>query len=359
MISSPGMAIMRSATVTNRAELKWLPIPLDLWVPAGLKDFQEGWFVNLLRASLRSEFLGYLILCEEGCSGCSACLWRVANAHHPEHFKKHCSLVLACFNSAQIAEHRVLYFPKLVETIKGQLSKIKNHRSRRGGLSETSTAFNKGGGPYSPSGSLGFDFELDSKKQNSEANIDCALTTEDWMAEGSELGKTDIEKAGSRLLRILGLSDSNLSAAAAAVESEFKRTGMGINDVVISLTNKARLARKESISDEEFLNNFSALASARQLLQIVNLPVMNKFIYRIAAVLKAEAADTGLSLEDTAKRIEQLASEDRQRGRKVDIFYFEDMRWRSNARVSKAEERKLGNLAANARAKEILRERLR
>jgi len=143
----------------STTELNWLPIPLDFWLPAGLKDFQQGWFINLLRASLQSEYMGYLILCEEVCSGCPACLWRVANAHHPEHFRKHSSLVLACFNCAQIAGRRVLYFEKLAEKVNKQLPKIRKHRSQKKGLSETSTRVHNGNGFCSPSDSLSFDFD--------------------------------------------------------------------------------------------------------------------------------------------------------------------------------------------------------
>jgi hypothetical protein len=342
----------------STTELKWLPIPLDLWVPAGLKDFQEGWFINLLRASLRSENMGFLILCEEGCSGCPACLWRVANAHHPEYFKKNSSLVLACFNSAQIAGRRVLYFPKLVETIQGQLSKIRSHRSRRGGLSETSTGFNKESGDYSPSGSLSFDFDLDSEnqKQASKQNLFEARTT--TMREEQHFSNSEIEQGARRILRILGLPESWLQAGVAAVEAEAKRTRLSMDGIVERMATEARHAERLGVEKEEFLEDFLAQRCARRALGILNLPVTNNFVRRVAEVLKAEAKDAGLNLEDTANRVTQAASEDRRRGEKIDIFYFEDVKWRSNARLNKAEQRKLDNLEVNARVKEKIRQRL-
>lgn len=343
----------------NTTELKWLPIPLDLWVPAGLKDFQEGWFINLLRASLRSENLGYLILCKEGCSGCPACLWRVANAHHPEHFKKHCSLVLACFNSAQIAGHRVLYFPKLVETIKGQLSKIRNHRSRRDDLSETSTGFHKGGGHYSPSDFLSFDFDSKNKDQKKELDDTVFEAPTLTMREEQNFSRLEIEQGARRILLILGLPDSSLQAGVAAVDAEARRTRLSMDGVVQRIVTDANRAERLGIHGEEFLGHFLAQTCARRVLEILNLPITSNFVSRMEAVLKAESKDTGLSLEDTANRVTQAASEDRQKGIRVDIFYFEDLRWRSNGRVSKAEQRKIDNLAANARAKEILRGNLR
>lgn len=341
----------------STTELKWLPIPLDLWVPAGLKDFQEGWFVNLLRASLRSESVGYLILCEEGCSGCSACLWRVANAHHPEHFKKHCSLVLACFNSAQIAGRRVLYFPKLVETLRGQLSKIRNHRSRKAGLSETSTGLHKEGGIFFPSESLSFDFDLDSKNQKKELNHTLFEEATLTMREEHHFSDSDIEQGARRILRILGLPDSSLHAGFAAVEAEAKRTRLSVDGIVQQITTEANRAERLGVGREEFLENFLAQTCSRRVLGILNLPITNNFVSRIAAVLKAESKDTGLSLEATANRVTQAASEDRRKGTRIDIFYFEDVRWRSNATANKAEQRKLDNLEVNARVKQRIRQR--
>jgi hypothetical protein len=341
----------------NQAELKWLPIPLDLWIPAGLKDFQEGWFVNLLRASLRSENMGYLVLCEEGCSGCPACLWRVANAHHPEYFKKHCSLVLACFNGAQIAGRRVLYFPKLVETIKGQLSKIKNHRSRRVGISETSTGLHKEGGYYSPSDSLYFDFDLDSKNKKKESDNSSFEVPTMAMREERHFSSTEIEQGARRIMDILGLPESSLHAGMAAVEAEAKRTRSSMDGIVQCIATGANHAERLGVSQEEFLEDFLAQTCARQVLGVLNLPITNNFTSRLTAVIKAEAKDTGLPLQEAANRITQAASEDRLRGQRIDIFYFEDVKWRSNGRLNKAEQRKINNLEVNARVKQRLRER--
>lgn len=339
-------------------ELKWLPIPLDLWVPAGLKDFQEGWFINLLRASLRSENLGYLILCEEGCSGCPACLWRVANAHHPEYFKKHSSLVLACFNSAQIAGRRVLYFPKLIETVKGQLSKIRNHRPRRSGLSEMSTGGHKRGGDFFPSGSLSFDFDLDSKnlKEKSIDNLFEAPTI--TMREEQQFSALDVEDGARRILRILKLPESSWRSAVAAVEAEAKRTRLSMDGIVQHITTEANKAERLGVPGNEFLDDFLAQGCARRLLGILNLTITDSSVRRVAAALKAESNDTGLSLEDTAMRVREAASDARIRGEKVDIFYIEDHKWRVNARLNRAEKRKLDNLEVNARVKQRLRQKL-
>ena len=123
-------------------------------------------------------------------------------------------------------------------------------------------------------------------------------------------------------------------------------------------TEAHRLERFEKTLPEEFLDNFLAQSSARLVLEIVNLPTGKSHISRIAAVLKAESKDTGLDLQDTANRITRFATEGRLKGERIDIFYFEDMRWRSNVRLNKAEQRKLDNLEVNARVKQKIRERL-
>jgi len=344
-------------------EFKWLPIPPDFWVPEGLKDFQQAWFINLIRASLRSENTGYLILCKEGCSGCPACLWRVANAHHPEHFKKYGSLVLACFNSAQIAGHRVLYFQKLMDTIKRQLSRIKNHRSRGTVLSETYTGFNRGSGICSPSGSLSFDFDLDSKNQENNQTTSTTREGPSVMEEKlnsektAERESTEIIRTAQRIINNLGLTDASMRAAIAAVEERARQTKLSMDGIVQEIWDEANHAARRGVERHDFLGDFLARASARGILETLNLPVNNNFVGRVAAVVKAEAKDASLPLEEAANRITQAASEDRRKGTRIDIFYFEDVRWRSNAKVSKAQQRTLDNLEANARVKQRLREK--
>jgi len=98
---------------------------------------------------------------------CGGLLMRIT----PNIFRKHSSLVLACFNCAQIAGRRVLYFEKLAEKVNKQLPKIRKHRSQKKGLSETSTRVHNGNGFCSPSDSLSFDFDLDSKNKEINTNV--------------------------------------------------------------------------------------------------------------------------------------------------------------------------------------------
>jgi hypothetical protein len=123
------------------------------------------------------------------------------------------------------------------------------------------------------------------------------------------------------------------------------------------ITDRANRALRDDISYGEFLAGYLAQASARKVWGMLNLPMKEDFISRLAVVLRAEAKDTGLPIQDTAKRVMDAASEERRRGGKVNIFYFEDMRWRSSAGLDKAEQRKLNNLEVNARVKQRYRER--
>jgi len=353
------------ASSADELGLKWLKFPLDMWIPAGLADFQIGWFMNLLKASLYSNYVGYLILCPEGCGGCPACLWKIAGAHRSDYFEKKKSLVMARFEFAQIAGRRVAYYPPLIKTIRQQLSRMKNHRSQYDAVSETSTGFNKGSGFCSPSPSLSFDFDSDSKNQNhdsttSNTRAGVLLMMEKQNSSDStvEQRQFEIKESARRILNIMGLPDTLLAAAIAAVEAEVKQTKLSMDGVVQRIVTAANLAERRNVSRDEFLEDFLARTCARRILESVNLPINNNFIFRVTAVVKAEAKDTGLSLQDVACRISQAAFEDRRKGMKVDIFYFEDVRWRSSAGANKAEQRKLDNLEVNARVKQRLRERL-
>lgn len=179
----------------------------------------------------------------------------------------------------------------------------------------------------------------------------------DFFGKFVEQQPSEITEGARRILRILGLSDASLSAAIAAVEIEADQTNLSMDGIVQRITDAANHAQRLRVSKEEFLGDYVAQASARKLLGILNLPITRNSVTRVAAVLKAEAKDIGLSIEDAAKQITQAASAERRKGGKVDIFYFEDVRWRANAGLDKAEQRKLNNLEVNARVKQRYRER--
>jgi hypothetical protein len=120
----------------------------------------------------------------------------------------------------------------------------------------------------------------------------------------------------------------------------------------------ANQAERRGVEKPEFLEDFLAEQSAQRMLKSLDLPVTNNLVSTVKASVKAEVTYTGLPMEKVAVLITSTAIEDRRRGISIDRFYFEGVKWRSNARVSKAEQRKLDNLEVNARVKQRLRERL-
>jgi len=169
---------------------------------------------------------------------------------------------------------------------------------------------------------------------------------------------TDLEQCPKRVLQVLGLSEASLAAATAAVKMVAERYDMSANGVVQHIWTEAKNAAQRGVSNDDLLSDFLAREHARDILNAVNLSVTGSLVSRMADVIKAEVREVGLTLKETAARIAGVALEEKRRGAKVDIFYFEDMRWRSHAGTSKAEQRKLNNIAASTRAREILRRQL-
>jgi hypothetical protein len=174
----------------------------------------------------------------------------------------------------------------------------------------------------------------------------------------SEEENTEIRESAQRIINILNLPNSSLSAATAAVEERRRQTKLSMDAIVGNIVTAANLADRRGVEKREFLEDFLAEQLARQILKSLDLPVTNSLISTVKASLKAEVTYTRLSLEKVADLIANAGIEDRQRGIAIDRFYFEGVKWRSNVRVSKAEQRKLDNLEVNARVKQRLRERL-
>lgn len=168
----------------------------------------------------------------------------------------------------------------------------------------------------------------------------------------------EINRNAQRVVNILGLPKSMITAAVAAIEFKTRETHLSMDEVVQEIWTEATRAERRGASRESTVSDYLARALAQKILDEINLPPMNHVITAVTAALKAEAKDQGLGLEDTAALITTVAMEDRRKGILVDRFYFENCKWRSNVRASKAEQRKLNNLEVNARVKQRLRERL-
>jgi hypothetical protein len=350
--------------------LDWFPMPADVQcgskakgmpLPAilppqysGWKDFQQAWFWNLFWASAKHG----------GLLPTGSDLWQIAGAHTRARWDANCAAVMAAFDCTEpdADGRRQFYYAPLREISCAQQKKYR--KKFQSALSETSTDLNREGGGSSSSISLSFDFDLDSKNQEqSRINLNTREELMSMKADDSSSANTreernyEIRDGARRILRILGLPDTHITAAIAAVGTQVK-TGLSMDGIVQRITTDANHAERIGVPRQDFLNDFLAQTSARQILDVLNLPLTNNFILRLSAVVKAEAKDTGLAFDEVASRITQAASEDRRRGMKIDIFYFEDVKWRSNARTNKAEQRKLDNLEVNARVKQRLREKL-
>src|SRR5713101_5218689 len=174
--------------------------------------------------------------------------------------------------------------------------------------------------------------------------------------ENREIRK--IHQSAERIINILGLSDDFISSASAAVELKLRGTKLSMDGVVQAIVTEANQAERRGISRIKFLEDSLARTAAEQILENTNLPATNNLISTVAAAVKAEAKDIGITVEQSASLITTAAIDDRRKGIMIDRFYFENVKWRSNGRVSKAEQRKIGNLEVNARVKQRLRERL-
>lgn len=173
-----------------------------------------------------------------------------------------------------------------------------------------------------------------------------------------EKNGSETEASARRVIRILKLPDSLMSAAIAAVEERRTSTKLSMDGIVHEIVTAANLAERKGIERNEFLQDFLVEKLSQSIVKELGLPATNSLISTVAHSIKAEARYARSSVEEVTHFITDAALEDRRRGIAIDRFYFEGVKWRSNARVSKAEQRKLNNLEVNARVKQRLRERL-
>jgi DNA-binding transcriptional ArsR family regulator len=181
---------------------------------------------------------------------------------------------------------------------------------------------------------------------------------QDLFNKSSEEDNSETRNSAQLIVKVLKLSDSNMSAAMAAVEEKRKQTKLSMDGIVQEIVTAANHAERKGIPRKEFLEEFLAEQSARRILKNLNLPVTNNLVSTVTASVKAEVAYTQSSVEQVTTLISNVAIEDRRKGTAIDRFYFENCKWRSNGVVSKAERRKLDNLEVNARVKQRIRERL-
>lgn len=111
------------------AELSWFPAYPDRFLSSErwnrMKDFQRGWYWQLLLLMTRSKPLGFLLLDEH--------LWTLAGAHTKQYWDNHAGLVLACFKEREFDGHRWIYSETLSKVLDEQIYKH-DQRVERGRL---------------------------------------------------------------------------------------------------------------------------------------------------------------------------------------------------------------------------------
>jgi hypothetical protein len=211
----------------------FLKAPLNLWVRDGWSDVQVGWFVNLLKASLRSDLLGYLPLCAQpGCKNCPSCLWRVAGARNQGFFVKESPVVIAAFGHGQIDGRRVLYFPQLIQCLTEQQrhKRSKSKSATSGDLfSETCASFPQNGPRSSPSSSPS---EVVSESQN--------ITIKQMHDTKTQYSEQPYKFARC-VIQILGIpaTGRNLEVIEQSIRAEAAYAGLSLTEAANRITKAA------------------------------------------------------------------------------------------------------------------------
>jgi hypothetical protein len=177
-----------------------------------------------------------------------------------------------------------------------------------------------------------------SEKCNKEEQDLLNKTQEQEFINKTEKQEGEIQQGARRVLNILGLPSTALAAATAAVEFEAKRTRLSMDGIVAELVTEANWASRRNIENTEFLEEFLARKSAEQVLRDTNLPITNNVISAVAAALKAETKDAGITLNEAAVWVTNAAVEDRRKGLTIDRFYFENAKWRNRGQTGKGQQ---------------------
>jgi hypothetical protein len=102
-------------------KLDWMPLYIDKLLSSphwqGMKDFQRGWYIQLLLRCTRSEPLGYLRM--------DSNLWTIAGARRKDYWDAHGACVLACFKVREMEGHRWIYNERLLSVMEMQSRKYR------------------------------------------------------------------------------------------------------------------------------------------------------------------------------------------------------------------------------------------
>jgi DNA-binding MarR family transcriptional regulator len=141
-----------------------------------------------------------------------------------------------------------------------------------------------------------------------------------------------------KVLKALRLSDTSMASAIAAVEDMQRRTTFSMPVIVSDIVMAAQNAGRRNVTGQEHLDEYLARKCALQILQDLAVPVTNNLVSVATAAVKAEVAYAGLTIENAAARIRDLAANDRQKGTRIDRFYFENATWRAHGRIGKGQQ---------------------
>jgi hypothetical protein len=143
---------------------QFLKIPLDLWVPDEFEEFEIAWHIRLLKASLRSDLLGYVPVCKTGCRGCSGCLDRLSGSRRKDFWDAKSRCLMARWQMGEIGGRQVWYFPPLVACLVEQLKHLRMKKKKLGGVVGKSRRFSS---PSTSQSSLDFDSSNQTQKKSS------------------------------------------------------------------------------------------------------------------------------------------------------------------------------------------------
>ena len=90
-----------------------------------MKDYQRGWYIQLLLLATQSPHPGYVSV--------DGPLWRLAGAHAREYFDKESSVVLACFKRRQMDGQEWIYNEQFLQLLQQQPAKIHTHEEKKAG----------------------------------------------------------------------------------------------------------------------------------------------------------------------------------------------------------------------------------
>ena len=199
---------------------------------------------------------------------------------------------------------------------------------------------------------------------------DREFTAENSLEEEYEKDATPVSSVASAQSR------HATQASSATSPVPFPTTSAPRRATISSLTSDARDAvykEEQNLLNKSFGQEDNACAdlqeSMRFIVNFLKLPILKLPVtdsnrktteQAIEAALVTESEYSGRSFQDAAKVIAEAAIHDRDRGVRVNQFYFLDAPWRqsrrANGRLNKAEQRKLDNLEVNARVKQRFRD---